>query len=355
MTSTSSARTSVSISSYTNLQESIHRILLKPRRIPIPRWITPKQKAFNFSECFGHVSFFLVAVSYAVDDFLVLRIIAVAGSSAMLVFTYFHPHGRALWLPFKWNALFIGINAYRIGKTLYYKHKGLNLGEEMTKIKREYFDVMDIQDYAQLVDIAIEETFEKGDIVCHQGQRNPFVRLVIEGELDAFRDGIRTYSLEQGNFVTEAGLHAGLLLDGTIETSCTIVAKDEKKNRCLRWNRTELVELVKRESGLRRAFKAILTWDIVRKLKGQRHAITDHKIADPELWTMKRKEQTEDRYAAIIQNVLTSNRDAENMKKRTSELDHYRTIHHIDDVHHELALKKIGWTLEEYHAGMKKA
>jgi hypothetical protein len=97
-----------------------------------------------------------------------LRIIAVAGSSAMLVFTYFHPHGRVLWLPFKWNALFIGINAYRIGKTLYYKHKGMNLGEEITKIKRDYFDIMDIQDFAQLVDIAIEETFEKGDIMCLQ-------------------------------------------------------------------------------------------------------------------------------------------------------------------------------------------
>jgi len=110
----------------------------------------------------------LVAASYATDDFLYLRIMAVAGSSAMLVFTYFHPHGRVLWLPFKWNALFIGINAYRIGKSLYYKHKGMNLGEEMTKIKKAYFDVMDITDFAKLVEIAKEETFEKGDLLCYQ-------------------------------------------------------------------------------------------------------------------------------------------------------------------------------------------
>jgi hypothetical protein len=44
----------------------------------------------------------------------------------------------------------------------------MNLGEEITKIKRDYFDIMDIQDFAQLVDIAIEETFEKGDIMCLQ-------------------------------------------------------------------------------------------------------------------------------------------------------------------------------------------
>ena len=103
-------------------------------------------------------------------------------------------------------------------------------------------------------------------------------------------DFARADSIKQGNFVTEAGLHAGLLLDGSIEASCTIVAKDEQKTKCLRWNRTELVELLKRESGLRRAFKAILSWDIVRKLKGQRQTITDH-LLDQELWTMKRKEQ----------------------------------------------------------------
>ena len=48
--------------------------------------------------------------------------------------------------------------------------------------------------------------------------------------------------------------------------------------------------MLKRESGLRRAFKAILSWDIVRRLRGQRQTITDH-LLDPELWTMKRKEQ----------------------------------------------------------------
>lgn len=162
-----SSKTASSVS-YSSINEKIHRILLKPRRVPFPRWITPQQKTFNYSELFGHASFVLVAASYATDDFLYLRIMAVAGSSAMLVFTYFHPHGRVLWLPFKWNALFIGINAYRIGKSLYYKHKGMNLGEEMTKIKKAYFDVMDITDFAKLVEIAKEETFEKGDLLCYQ-------------------------------------------------------------------------------------------------------------------------------------------------------------------------------------------
>jgi hypothetical protein len=161
-----SLNTSSSASS--SLEKVLHKILLKPRKIPIPRWITPRQKSITFSECFGHMSFVLVAVSYATDDFLYLRMIAVAGSSAMLVFAYFHPHGRVLWLPFQWNALFILLNVYRIGKSLYYKNIGMKLGEEMKEIKRLYFDTMDIVDFVKLIEIAQEETFEKGDLVLYQ-------------------------------------------------------------------------------------------------------------------------------------------------------------------------------------------
>ena len=189
-----------------------------------------------------------------------------------------------------------------------------------------------------------------------QGQPNPYVLLVIEGEMDCYRDGIKTYSLEKGNFVSESGLHAGLLLDGSIQSCCTIVANDtHAQTRCLRWNRSELVDLLERETGIRRSLKAALSWDIVRKLKAQRESIMEHKISDPELWTLKRTEQSEDRYASIVQNLLTSNsaNSIGDFKKRTKELDHYRTIHHIDDEHHRLALKKTGWTLEEYDAGEK--
>jgi hypothetical protein len=63
--------------------------LRKTRRIPIPRWISPRLHTITFSEVLGHSSFVLVAISYAVDDFLLLRCIAVAGSTAMLFFTYY--------------------------------------------------------------------------------------------------------------------------------------------------------------------------------------------------------------------------------------------------------------------------
>jgi len=235
--------------------------------------------------------------------------------------------------------------------------------EDKRRVKEDYFDIMDMSDFAKLCSIATEEVLAEGEMVVFQGSKNPYVRMVVEGELDVLRDGVRTYSLGEGNFVTEAGLHAGLFLTGTVESCCTIVAhkrnsssssSDSEKDggkvaaRCLRWNRTELMNLLNQNSGLRRSLKAILSWDIVRKLKGQRQTISDHMVEDAEFWTQKRQEQSANRYAAILQNML---QNPEYFKKHKNALDHYRTIHHIDDDRHKQALKTCGWTPSEYEAG----
>lgn len=231
---------------------------------------------------------------------------------------------------------------------------GNRLDENMKRIKHDYFDLMDLVDFAKLTSIAREEVFDPGELMLHQGQKHHYIRMVLEGEMDVFRDGIKTYALYEGNFISEAGLHAGLLLKGSVESCCTIVASNScKRVRCLVWNRTELIELLNREGGLKRSLKAALSWDIVRKLKGQRQSLTDHKVKDPTLWTLKRKEQSEDRYAAILQNIVQHEDD--DFSRRRIELDHYRKIHHIDDNTHRRALEKCGWTVGEYDTGKKKA
>lgn len=275
----------------------------------------------------------------------------------MMVFAYFHPHGRILWLPLQCNAFFILINGYRIGSIMYLHSVGSKLSEDLKRIKHDQFDGMELSDYVKLVSIATEETFEGGALICYQGQKNRYIRMVIEGDLDVLRDGLHTYSLNKGNFVSEAGLHAGLLLSGDVLSSCTMIAQPgkpgqpTKRARVLRWDRSELIRLLNNESGLRRALTAAMSWDIVRKLKGQRIYISEARVDDPELWTRKRKEQSEERYASIIQNVLQC---PDHFEKRRDELYKYRIIHHIDDEHHKLALKKCGWTLEEYEAGEYK-
>jgi hypothetical protein len=65
----------------------------------------------SLAEIFGHTSFMLLATSFAFGDILWLRSLALASGSCMAVFNYWHPNGKVLWLPFRWNLIFIIVNS----------------------------------------------------------------------------------------------------------------------------------------------------------------------------------------------------------------------------------------------------
>jgi hypothetical protein len=195
----------------------------------------------------------------------------------------------------------------------------------------------------------LESWKHTGDAIIRQGEEGGNVRLVIHGDLDVLRDGQITYKLHEGNFASETGLHAGLYLRGTVESSCDVVASSEEV-KMISWNRNQLVHLLEIDAHIRRSLKAVLSWDIVSKLKSQRVLLSSGIIEDPERWTYLRREQSWHRYAAILHNMLSH---PKYLKQRKVELGKYRKIHHIDDAHHEAALRQVGWTLAEYQAGHK--
>lgn len=326
-------------------------VLLGCNGQPIPRWIAPKIYTITFSELLGHSSFILVAASYATDDFITLRSIAVVGSTAMLAFTYFHPHGQVLWLPFKWNVLFIAINSYRLGLIMYQQYLTDMMPEEMKRIRDEHFFVVEPIGWSKLIRLGREETYQPGALIVQQGDMNRYIRLVLEGEVEVMRDGQVTYQLDEGHFVSESGLHAGIMLRGGVESCAAVVAKRESKTpvRVLCWDRTELMDLLEKEKSIRSSLKAALSWDIIRKLKGQRLMLANGQVDNPALWSVKRKDQGSERYAAILANMLSH----PNPHEHIDELTKYRAIHHIDDEQHRLALAKSGWTPEEFQVGRR--
>jgi CRP-like cAMP-binding protein len=335
---------------FAKFQERLNLHLNKPRTIPIPRWISPERATISLSECFGHGSFILVAISYAVDDFVQLRLIAIAGSSAMLVFAYFHPHGRVLWLPFKWNVLFIALNAYRVLKIHVDRFFASQLSPLMKHIHDHHFYVMDTSDFARLMRLGHVQTFKKGELVIQQNHENRHVRLVLQGTLNVERDGVVTYQMHEGNFISETGLHAGLLLRGNVTSCCDVIANDDDVV-VLTWDRTDLMHLLEVDKNMQKSMKAVMSWDIVSKLKSQRVLMSSGLVSDPEAWTIKRREQTLHRYKSILSNMLAH---PQYLNKRKEELTKYRDIHHISDDQHEYALKEMGWSLEEFEAGCKE-
>ena len=335
------------------LRERINIWLNQPRRIPVPRWISPELVTFQYSECFGHLSFIFVAISYAVDDFLELRLMAIAGSSAMLVFTYFHPHGRILWLPFRWNFVFVALNSWRVAKVGLDHYRSGQLNPKVDALYENHFgDTIAKTDFARVVQLATLESFEPGETVVAQECENRYVRLVVAGDLAVDRDGQTTYWLREGQFVSETGMHAGLGLRGRVTSCCTVKAVESPERvHLLRWDRTELMHFLELHKSTYRALQACLSWDIVSKLKSQRVLLASGHIEDPEYWTLKRREQSLARYSAILRNMLAH---PGYLNERKEKLSKYREIHQVGDIDHETALKSIGWTLAEFESGYKE-
>jgi len=335
------------------LRERINLWLNQPRRIPVPRWISPELVTFQYSECFGHVSFVLVAISYAVDDFLQLRLMAIAGSSAMLVFTYFHPHGRILWLPFRWNFIFVALNSWRVAKVGLDHYRSGQLPKKVDALYENHFgETIEKTDFARVVQLATLESYEPGETVVAQECDNRYVRLVVAGDLEVDRDGQTTYWLREGQFVSEMGMHAGLGLRGRVTSCCTVKAVASPGGvHLLRWDRTELMHFLELHKSTYRALQACLSWDIVSKLKSQRVLLASGHIKDPERWTIKRREQSLARYTAILRNMLSHPGYLNELKEKLAK---YREIHQVGDIDHETALKNIGWTLAEFECGYKE-
>lgn len=148
--------------------------------------------------------------------------------------------------------------------------------------------------------------------------------------------------------------------------------KATKPTTIIKFNRAELCNLLEANASLRKSLQSRLSWDIVSKLKLQRHALENGGIkADAKKWTQKRNVQTEQvrefggyekrvslslklqsnfpqRYEALlsafIKNGTISPRDRQVIEK-------YRSIHVIEEGVHLRALKGLGWTGNQYKLG----
>jgi hypothetical protein len=88
---------------------------------------------YTLSNLAGHGSFLLLAVSYLEKDFLHLRLFAATGMSLSIIFQYYRE--KPLWIPIRWNLLFIMINATMIALLL----KEESDADHMSKDEKELF------------------------------------------------------------------------------------------------------------------------------------------------------------------------------------------------------------------------
>jgi len=95
----------------TSVASGLGAWMRRRRPVPILGMLSP-------SEVCGHAAFFLSGTAFLEPEILQLRVLSVFAGGATLIFTYFHPIGSPLWLPLRWNLVFMVINSIYIYRIL---------------------------------------------------------------------------------------------------------------------------------------------------------------------------------------------------------------------------------------------
>ena len=160
------------------------------------------RNGMTITELCGHSAFVLLGWSYVVDDPFLLRCLATASFSAQICFQFFRE--KPLWLPIRWNVLFVGVNMVWIAKMLNeYSEKSL---KDLTNGEREVYDAFFKVKEKEVMTMSSseveEETNSKGEKVVsaapkkttktyrtHQIHPSDFKELMKLGEWKELKEG----------------------------------------------------------------------------------------------------------------------------------------------------------------------
>lgn len=260
-------------------------------------------------------------------------------------FNYFHPNGRILWLPFRWNIIFIVVNAINIALIVKEKYQADHVSFQEKKLYEEIFlctGMTKVQFY-QLLKAGTWESFMPGDKITMEGFANNNVMLLVSGRANVTVKGEQVYRLKDGNFIGEMGLHAGIHIMHPPTSSATVTV--EKKSVCFKWRRGRLIDLLETHTDLAHSFQSAISNDMLRKLHkpiaapGGRQSVPA-KIDGVNIQL--------DWYKRILSELL---RDGKISEHDINIVQRFRKIHHIKYAQHLETLKELGWKEKQYLQG----
>eukprot|EP01039_Chlorochromonas_danica_P012590 gene12590-14444_t len=158
---------------------------------------------FNLSELAGHGSFVFLALSYLENDFLNLRLYAFSGITLSILFQYYRE--IPLWIPIRWNALFLFINTVMIGLLIKKQSDAANMTEDQKKLYEQCFrnKGMSQVDFFHLISMAKRMEAKKGTRLVSMDKKNTRLYLVQKGKLSVYKHDQKIGVINQSQFVGE--------------------------------------------------------------------------------------------------------------------------------------------------------
>eukprot|EP01039_Chlorochromonas_danica_P010348 gene10346-11456_t len=260
---------------------------------------------YNLSDLAGHGSFLFLAFSYMENDFYHLRLYAMSGITLSILFQYYRE--VPLWIPIRWNSLFLIINAVMIAFLLRDDLAAKNLGEEEQRLYEEVFELKVY--YWRFKDLRTLK------------QHHPSIGLTLERCLsdDLNRKMLTTWSSETKERYKQ--LLLGATSDGQVADHVKLMLKNVRD----RWGISES--------------------DHLNLLRGLGWSAAEYNTG---FLGVKSLESLH-RYETLLKNELADGLTDESRIR----LRHFRQMHHLSSAVHVTALRRLGWTLDDYEAGIR--
>jgi len=172
--------------------------MVKARNIFIPYMGKCK---FTLSNLAGHGAFIMLALSYLETEFLNLRVYAASGVFLSILFQYYRE--VPLWIPIRWNTLFLVINIGMITIIVKQTSDAENMPNEQKLLYANTFKQfnMKLVEFMKVMAIAERRTVKKGDKLVCEGQLHHQLHLLENGFVHVYKGPDKVGQYGPGQFV----------------------------------------------------------------------------------------------------------------------------------------------------------
>jgi CRP-like cAMP-binding protein len=222
------------------------------------------ERAKPWLHVIGHASYLALASGFLMTDMFHLRVALVGGYTGLVTFHALHP--KPLWIPLRWSALFIIVNA-GAACMLAADRWCPPLSEEDETLYLEQFPTLTRSQFYQLLSLGtIQENIPDGRVLTVEGEVCENLYFVQKGRAKVYHRTAFAANIDKGGFVNDVAFQIGEGAGayGTVITSgkCSLIM----------WNESELRDHLRSRPEMDRNMKYCLSNHFVKSLLRQREA-----------------------------------------------------------------------------------
>ena len=198
----------------------------------------------------ANTSYAFLLASYIMRDILWLRVLTVVSLGFEVPYFYFQPD--PLWDGIGWDAAFILINVYWIGR-LAYERRPVNFTADQKRVWETALHRLHPRHARKLFKLAEIKSVAAKETIATRGETLHELSLITEGKAELRLNQQKIEELGPGHFIGSASF---LERNQDFPQFGTIVAVEP--TRMMTWNKDQLAKLVERDNLLSMAIGATL-------------------------------------------------------------------------------------------------